>query len=142
MPNITIVVPDGTTNHGNSGLLCLPPQWTDYIFFFLGNYLAHAATILSSPGESARQKIENIVLAMAFPIYGMRRALGIFTLRPIFTRDPLQRAARANALCMVLKKNVVESQGDDVETGFKTATKSQLVSQTSHLRFSCLTLSA
>ena len=142
MPNITIVIPDKTTNHGNSRLLYLPPQWTDYIFFFLKNYLAHAATILSSPSESAGQKIENIVLAITFPIYSIRRALGIFTLRPIFTRDPLQRAARANALCMVLKKNIVESQGDDIKTGFKTTTKSQLISQTSYLHFSHLTLSA
>ena len=35
--NITITVPQGTTNHGNQKLLCTPSKWTDIATFFLAN---------------------------------------------------------------------------------------------------------
>lgn len=50
--NSTLPLPPGTTNHGNPKLICLPTKWTDVIVFFLGNYVAHAATIRLEPGMS------------------------------------------------------------------------------------------
>src|SRR2546423_328016 len=53
LENITITVPNGTTDHGDPHLLCLPAKWSDIALFFFGNYLAHAATVKSLPGEPA-----------------------------------------------------------------------------------------
>lgn len=120
MTNVTITVPDGTINHGDPSLLCFPPKWYDYIIFYLGNYVTHIATILSIPGEETEVKIFAAISALIFPTTGTARALRYFILRPMFVRDPLNRAARAGALCMVLDKRDVdrlESFGDrrDVE---------------------------
>jgi hypothetical protein len=39
--NITISVPEGTSDHGNPNLLCTPTKWLDVLVFFFANYLAH-----------------------------------------------------------------------------------------------------
>jgi hypothetical protein len=51
--NETATVPTNDSNHGDPNLLCRPSRWTDIATFFLGNYIAHAATIMTIPGESA-----------------------------------------------------------------------------------------
>jgi hypothetical protein len=55
--NNTISLPEGFTNHDDPNLLCMPPSWTDLAIFFLGNYVAHAATVVSRPGESPVDRI-------------------------------------------------------------------------------------
>jgi hypothetical protein len=108
MPNFTIPVPDGTTNHGNPNLLCLPPQWTDYLLFYIGNYFAHAATIMLEPGNSTVLNLVRCILALALPLNGIARAVDVFLLRPGFTRDPLEKAARSRALCIVMDRKEVK----------------------------------
>ncbi|KAE8442734.1 hypothetical protein EG329_002874 [Mollisiaceae sp. DMI_Dod_QoI] len=98
MLNFTIPVPDGTTNHGNPNLLCLPPQWTDYVLFYIGNYFAHAATIMLEPGNSAVINLLRCTYALAFPLIGIVRAVDVLILRPGFARGPLEKAARSRAL--------------------------------------------
>jgi len=41
----------GYTHHGKCNLLCAPATWFDILIFFLGNYVAHAATVVSLPGQ-------------------------------------------------------------------------------------------
>ena len=101
--NITITVPDGTSDHGNPSLICFPPHWYDYVLFFVGNYFAHAATVIPEPGMSLPRKIFSTTLAVLFPLFGLDRPLDIFLTRPILAKTPLDRAARAWALCMVMK---------------------------------------
>ncbi|KAL4802585.1 hypothetical protein BDV18DRAFT_163988 [Aspergillus unguis] len=102
--NLTITVPEGSTNHGSLDLLCTPPKWYDYIIFFLTNYLAHAATVISLPGQSVAETLCAAILALLVPSTGIMRAFEVFFRRPALkTRDPLRRAAAAKALCMVVK---------------------------------------
>ncbi|KAJ7092888.1 hypothetical protein B0H15DRAFT_947701 [Mycena belliarum] len=44
LQNMTIVLPVGTTQHGDDHLLCTPTGLKDIIFFILANYFAHALT--------------------------------------------------------------------------------------------------
>jgi hypothetical protein len=96
----------GTTDHGQSGLLCLPTKWTDIFVFFLGNYLAHAATIRLEPGTSTADTILAVIWALLIPVSGVRRGVrGVLSLAKFAGDTDLQTAARAGALCKVIKTN-------------------------------------
>jgi len=103
--NITITVPEGTTNHGDPGLLCTPAQWHDYLAFFFGNYVAHAATIVPVPGQSMSYSFFSILMALLLPGSAIVRSVTVIIRRPAIERkNPLMCAARAGALCIVLKR--------------------------------------
>lgn len=103
LKNITITVPDGTTGHGDPDLLCRPANWKDVIVFYLGNYVAHAATVITVPGELTESVIVTILFAILFPTSGvMRGARAIASFARSATND-LQKAACAGALCMVVR---------------------------------------
>lgn len=96
-------LPPGLSNHGNPDLICRQTRWSDYLVFFLGNYVAHAATLVSRPGDSMFAGILNIIMALLFPVTGVRRgfgALSTFAVRP--GSSDLRQAARAGALCQVV----------------------------------------
>lgn len=101
--NITISVPQGTTGHGNPHLLCFPPQWYNYFFFLAINYLAHACTVISLPGQTLQETVIVAIAALLFPMSGMSRAMAAIMGHAAFCSDPIQKAARAGALCMVAK---------------------------------------
>ena len=102
MSNITL--PTGASNHGDPELLCLPTKWTDVIIFFLGNYFAHAGTVRSIPGRSMSQSFFAMLGALFFPVSGVTHgARGIFSLA-ILAKTDLQVAARAGALCKVMRR--------------------------------------
>lgn len=121
--NITISVPPGTTDHGDPQVLCLPAQWIDVLIFFLANYVAHAATLKSIPGEPSNDVIRNTLLALVLPGLGMARAMRAIFRRARF-RDgckgkgaavQLQRAAQAGALLMLIRSPVWRPlPGDEV----------------------------
>lgn len=73
--NITITVPEGSTNHGNPNLLCTPPNWYDYVIFYFANYFAHAATVITVPGQGTSETIEVIRNALLLPTSGVLRAM-------------------------------------------------------------------
>ena len=109
--NCTTNIP-GFTHHGNCKLLCkTPADWKHVLSFFAGNYLAHAATVITEPGQSVLMAVLIIVLALLFPTSGLHTALLSITSRAIFAPTALQTAARAGALCMVIKD--VPSDDDD-----------------------------
>ncbi|THV49274.1 hypothetical protein BGAL_0203g00080 [Botrytis galanthina] len=107
--NITIKVPSSTTQHGNDHILCLPitrdywPSVAAVIIFFATNYLAHAATVKSSPGDDTLLQGCNALLALFFPMSGLLRALNAIVRLPILARNELEKACRAGALCMVVR---------------------------------------
>jgi hypothetical protein len=90
-------VPPDASNHGDRDLLCTPPKWTDIAVFFLGNYLAHAATIVTSPGESPLSVAVATVYALLFPIAGVVRGLNAIMSLAIWGKNDLKKAARAGA---------------------------------------------
>ncbi|RYP40739.1 hypothetical protein DL767_001494 [Monosporascus sp. MG133] len=114
--NFTITVPEGTTNHGSPNLLCTPAKWYDILLFILTNYVAHAATVIPTPGQSLLRATINILLALTAPGSGVARAI-IAVLRCAATerKNPLTRAVGAGALCMVLKKPA-EARNQEIPT--------------------------
>ena len=102
--NITITVPTGTRLQGSHRqILCTPSKWTDAATFLLANYVAHAATVKSLPGESTLSTLRNIMSSLLFPISGVKRGVNAIYQRAIFAQTPLEVAAKAGALCMVVR---------------------------------------
>ncbi|EDU46307.1 predicted protein [Pyrenophora tritici-repentis Pt-1C-BFP] len=73
--NITIVAPEGTTQQSDDHLVCLPADWSTVLRFFLFNYVAHAFTVWSRPGETASEKVFSAVLAFFLPVSGLGRGI-------------------------------------------------------------------
>lgn len=104
--NSNITLPVGTTDHGQPGLLCLPTAWTDIVVFFIGNYVAHAATIRLEPGTSIVDTVLAIIWALLIPVSGVQRGVrGILSFAK-FGKTDLQIAARAGALCQVIRTDL------------------------------------
>lgn len=109
--NNTITVPDGVSYFKN--MICTPTSWADIVSFFLGNYVAHAATVITFPGESALITTVNMTLAILFPSMGASRGMLAIIGRGALHTDPLKRALRSRALCMVVRSrewNPIPSQ--------------------------------
>ena len=90
--NVTLQVPYGTTDHGDPDSLCIPPTWIDIASFFLFNYIAHGATVVSDPGYSST--FINVVTAILLPITGVEQALNSIFRHPRLTdKNDLEVAA-------------------------------------------------
>jgi hypothetical protein len=87
----------------NESLSCRDAKWSDVGLFFLVNILAHTATVPASPGISVMEYLEVALFSLIVPYYGVGRALRIIKRGAIWVGDPLQQAARAEALCVVGK---------------------------------------
>lgn len=110
MQNITLTVPQGTLlfNHSDPHLVCRATRWTDIAAFFLGNYISHAATVKSRPGELVAVSLAMQYFALIFPTVGVGRgieAIVAWTVYYNLRKRPLYAAARAGALCMVVRDN-------------------------------------
>ena len=112
--NITVTVPEGTQSHGNPNLLCTPTRWTDVAVFFLANYVAHAATIKSIPGEPALITLRVLVSALCLPVSGLTRGVKAIRQHAVFSSTPLETAAKAGALCVVVRTAEWVPQRGDV----------------------------
>jgi hypothetical protein len=101
--NFTVEAPEGTTHHGDPKLICKPPNWKAYRAFYALNYLIHAATIPSVPGETKSEIVFAVLNALFIPGFGVLRAIRRLMLRPRLRRKtPLECANAAGALCMVV----------------------------------------
>jgi hypothetical protein len=101
--NVNITLPAGASNHGNQNLLCLPPKWTDIAVFFIGNYIAHAGTVRFNPGCSHLESCLTVIESLLYPIAGVAQGLGDIYSRAKFGATDLQIAARAGAVCTVIR---------------------------------------
>ncbi|KAI4864000.1 hypothetical protein F4820DRAFT_425071 [Hypoxylon rubiginosum] len=98
-----VTLPQGTKNHGDPSILCLPPNWTDYFTFYAANYLVHIATIVSEPGQTMLETICHSTMAFFMPGYGALRAVNfLISNATISGKNNLQKAAKAGALCMLV----------------------------------------
>jgi hypothetical protein len=114
LQNITIPLPAGSSDHGTPGILCTPTKWTDIVIFYLANYAAHAATTRSLPGEETSRVGIIVFTALLFPAAGaFRGILGIASFS-IFGKTDLEKAARARALCMVVRNPEWQPQDGDI----------------------------
>jgi hypothetical protein len=104
MINITVTVPEGTSNHGDANILFLPTKWTNIVIFYLVNYVAHAATVKSLPGEKLGEMVYVAVVALIFPYSGLIRGIEAIVRRAAWRKgNALQRAAKVGALCVVVR---------------------------------------
>ncbi|KAJ7160446.1 hypothetical protein C8R46DRAFT_369650 [Mycena filopes] len=110
--NVTISVPDTTITHGDR-TLCTPMPIQDILSFFLANYIAHAVTVKSYPGESRRATLQSFLAALVMPASGLVRGLDAIARHAIFTKGKLDRAAQAGALCMVVRNKDWRPQRTD-----------------------------
>ncbi|CAO2652276.1 Nn.00g005590.m01.CDS01 [Neocucurbitaria sp. VM-36] len=102
--NITIALPIGSSDHGIPGLLCTPTKPLDLLIFYLLNYIAHAATVLTRPGERADDYIVSVIGTLLFPTLGLYRGIEAILCGAVFVKnDDLRKAARSGALCCVVR---------------------------------------
>ena len=115
--NITITVPKGSRLQGSDlHVLCTPSKWTDVAKFLLANYVAHAATVKSLPGESFTSILKSIFCSLVFPVSGIRRGVNAIYQRAVLAKTPLEAAAKAGALCMVVRTREWRPERGDVGT--------------------------
>jgi hypothetical protein len=102
--NDTVQLPPGSSNHGDPNLFCQPTKWSDVLVFFLGNYIAHAATVISKPGTSAVASLSQILAALLLPGSGLTRAVEAIFTRSRLQPDDIKSAQRAGALITLVDK--------------------------------------
>ncbi|KAI9702710.1 MAG: hypothetical protein M1820_006094 [Bogoriella megaspora] len=86
--------------------LCRPAKWNEILIFFLGNYLAHAVTVRSFPGQPTVYGLAVITAAALFPFVGIATAVQAIVRRLAgWGKSPLQKAAGAGALYMVVENH-------------------------------------
>lgn len=93
-----------TTEAGGTQLYCEKTTWYDVCWFFFTNYLLHALSVRSLPGENAYSSTVFKLCCLLVPYTGVRRGLSLISRASSLIRDDLQAAARAGALCMVVRK--------------------------------------
>ena len=101
--NVSITVPNGFSKHGNDDLFCVPTKWYQIVIFFAVNYLSHAATIKSRPGQTYFHSARDFLLALAFPFSGVLRAVETFWRCSWPWENDLVKATRAGAFCVVVR---------------------------------------
>jgi hypothetical protein len=114
LPNSTIAL-NQFTNHGDPDLFCTPSTTISVLFFFLANFIAHCATVKSYPAETNVELVVAVILALFFPSSGVIRALdSILRSSRLLQTNEAQRAAKAGALCMVVRTDKWKPQPGDV----------------------------
>jgi hypothetical protein len=99
--NVTFTVPAGSALYGDQ--LCTPPGWIDILTFYASNYLIHVGTVPLFPGEKRTDVYIALVSALLFPVIGVARGLDRIARFANLGKTPLEKAARAGALCMVVR---------------------------------------
>lgn len=111
--NITVSVPQGSTNHGNSRLVCTPSKWTDVVQFFILYIVAPAATVKSLPGQSIVGGLFAMCSALLFPTASVRMGIDTILRCAALQSSPLLKAHKAGALCEVVRADDWEPQHGD-----------------------------
>ena len=112
--NVTVAVPEGATDHGDPRLLCTPSTWTDVATFILANFIAHAETVKSKPGEPLVSLLSARVSALLIPSSGMLRGFEAIFQHAMTGSSRLQRAKKSGALCQVVRTPGWKPQSGDI----------------------------
>ena len=81
--------------------------------FIATNYLAHAFTVSIAPGYGWLYSLLFSLGSLTFPYIGLVAACRSLEQMAILERDPLQRAAKAGALCMVTRTKYWKGRNGD-----------------------------
>lgn len=96
--NLTITVDENDTR-----VYCQKTNWYNICWFVFTNYVLHALSVRSLPGENAYSTTAFKLCCLLIPYAGLRRGLCLISRASNFAGIDLQCAARANALCMVIR---------------------------------------
>ena len=96
---------NGTVTPGplSSQVVCTKANWYDIAWFFFANYVLHALSVRSLPGESFVTSAVFKLCCLFIPYTGLRRGLCLLSRASNLDPDRLQAAARANAFCMIIR---------------------------------------
>ncbi|KAL8998764.1 MAG: hypothetical protein Q9169_002214 [Polycauliona sp. 2 TL-2023] len=92
-----------TTESDGSEVWCEPSEWHDVLWFWFANFLLHALSVRSLPGESWLSSTVFKFCCLLVPYTGVRRGLCLILRASNLAGNDLEAAARANALCMVIR---------------------------------------
>ena len=112
--------PANNTSVGDSSdghLYCEKTTWYDVCWYFFTNYLLHALSVRSLPGENVYSSTAFKLCCLLVPYTGVRRGLSLISRASSLTKDDLQAAARAGALCMVIRKPEWRPQDGQIVPG-------------------------
>lgn len=96
--NLTIIVDDDDPH-----VYCEKTTWYSICWFVFSNYVLHALSVRSLPGENTYSTTAFKLCCLLIPYTGLRRGLCLISRASNFAGGDLQCAARANALCMVIR---------------------------------------
>lgn len=102
----TILSSNGTavSNPSDARVYCEKTGWQDICWFFFSNYILHALSVRSLPGENFFSSTVFKFCCLLVPYTGVRRGLCLISRASNLATDDLQAAARANALCFVVRR--------------------------------------
>ena len=101
---------------GNSKVYCESSTWYDICWFVFANYVLHALSVRSLAGENTYSSIVFKLCCLLVPYTGLRRGLCLISRASNLAGNDLQGAARANALCMVIRtKDWRPRHGDTID---------------------------
>ena len=86
-----------------SQVVCNRSNWYTILWFYFANYVLHALSVRSLPGENFLSSVTFKLCCLFIPFTGIRRGLCLISRASNLDGDRLQAAARANALCMVIR---------------------------------------
>lgn len=96
--NVTVIV-----NDNDPHVYCERTTWYSVCWFLFSNYVLHALSVRSLPGENTYSTTAFKLCCLLIPYTGLRRGLCLISRASNFAGSDLQCAARANALCMVIR---------------------------------------
>jgi len=96
-----------TTNIARSKII-----W-DILKYIGTNYIAHAFTINTAAGYGSLYATTFGLTSLFFPYIGLSTACRSLEQMAILEKDPLKRAARAGALCMVVRTKYWKPRSED-----------------------------
>ena len=117
--NITVSIPQNSTNHGNSQLVCTPSKWTDVVEFFILYFVMPAATVKSLPGQSIFGGLSAMCAALLFPTASVTTGIDAVLRCAALQSSPLLKAHEAGALCEVVRADDWEPQHGDYVRGLR-----------------------
>lgn len=138
--NITVSVPDGFSTHGKKDLFCMPTKWHNILTFFAINYVSHAATVKSRPGQRFRHAAYDFFFALMFPFSGLSRAFQALCGFSWPSDDALTSAFRAGALWIVEERKISRIDPNNIHRPERTLTSQLNEDQSSNSVFEKLSL--
>lgn len=98
-----------------SNLICTQTTWSDIALFFIANYFVHCLTIKSYPAETRLEVGIAMVLSLFLPGSGISRAMDAIIRHSRWAGgNVFEKAARARALCMVVRTDGWKAKVEDI----------------------------